>query len=297
MVTARDEINLLEMQPEIKVLGICISSQWVTLVFGALSGLIYERSAFKLDENESFPEAFDALCDEIDRLLNRCQVQGLEYPEMISVAVNGRLDVSRGLILASPGLPQWQGAPIKGRLNVKFGLPVVLLNKAAAGALVAYHLEFSAETPSLAYLQLLPELRSAFVINGDVYTGVNDLAGSLQALIPQIDEPAQAASETGEQSNPDDVAEGQLPLGLFSLVEALKIIIHMLDVQVIVLGDLPKAAGEKILTEVAALLQPLEKLRPDAMPRIVSSKYADKLDEMIALMPAMSYYLKRKITA
>ncbi len=100
-------------------------------------------------------------------------------PAAISVAVGGPLDIDRGIILSPPHLPTWDKAPLKERLEANYGLPVLVEHDGNAGALAEYYFGAGQGVKNLIYLTLGTGLGAGIILNGQVYHGVNDMAGEV----------------------------------------------------------------------------------------------------------------------
>lgn len=60
--------------------------------------------------------------------------RGAAMIQPIGVGVPGALDVDKGLVIASPNFPGWEGFPLRARLEAVIGRPVLIENDANAAA-------------------------------------------------------------------------------------------------------------------------------------------------------------------
>ena len=179
MVTRSLENTVNDLTISTKILGFHISGFKTVVVYGDMNGFIYERIQSEISGNLDFLAAFDALCSQADKLLKICRAQGLSNPEIISVAISGPVDVSTGLILAPPDLPNWKNAQLKGRLGVRYNLPVLVEHRSNAAALAEYHFGAGVGMGNLIFVDLEPVVSVGLILGGSIYHGANDAAGEI----------------------------------------------------------------------------------------------------------------------
>ncbi len=95
----------------------------------------------------------------------------------IGVSCGGPLDRHRGVILSPPNLPGWDQIPIVELLGQEFPVPVRLENDANAGALAEWRYGAAQGCHNVIFLTFGTGLGAGLILDGELYTGTNDLAG------------------------------------------------------------------------------------------------------------------------
>ena len=97
----------------------------------------------------------------------------------IGVSCGGPLDPHTGVIQAPPNLPTWTDVPIVDILNHEFGCPVLLENDANAGAVAEHRYGAGQGTRNMIFLTMGTGLGAGIIIEKELYSGSNDLAGEV----------------------------------------------------------------------------------------------------------------------
>lgn len=97
----------------------------------------------------------------------------------ISVICGGPLNVKKGTILKPPHLPGFDDFNIVKTLNDKYDVPVTLLNDADACALAEYKLGAGRGYKNVAFITFGTGLGSGLILNGELFTGNNGMAGEV----------------------------------------------------------------------------------------------------------------------
>ena len=121
-----------------------------------MNGLIYQRIQTETPLDKPFSEGFDNICSMVDKLLKLCRAPGLDSPEVISLAVSGPVDLLKGTIMMPPCMPTWADAPLKGRLGVRYNLPVLIEHRSNASALAEMYFCAGVGVENLLFLDLEP---------------------------------------------------------------------------------------------------------------------------------------------
>lgn len=300
-----------------KILGINISGLKTVIVYGDMNGLIYERLQVETPAGLSFLEGFDAVCAQADKLLKLCRAQGLTSPEVISLAVSGPVDLWRGIMMSPPDLPGWDEAPLKGRLGVRYNLPVFIEQRSNAAALAEMYFGAGTGVKDQILLDLEPVVSAGIIQGGSVYHGANDAAGEIGRMRMAEEGPAglgEPGSLTGFASGPGMAELSSLrypeiwptpprPYELVQAVnagqgEALQVVeeaahhlgkallwlIFTLDPELVVFGHLGDVLGEALLTPLRDAVLRFGGAEARLLPRLALSKLAAKLDDTAALM-------------
>ena len=97
----------------------------------------------------------------------------------IGISCGGPLDSEKGIIMSPPNLPGWDNIPITQIFEKKFGAPVFLQNDANACALAEWRFGAGKNTRNMIFLTFGTGLGAGMILNGQLYTGTNDLAGEV----------------------------------------------------------------------------------------------------------------------
>ncbi len=327
MVTRPIHNPLEDLTISSRILGLNISGAKTIAVYGDMNGLVYERMQMETPADRPFLEGFDAICGLADKLLKVCRAQGLNSPEVISLAVSGPVDLLKGVVLSPPDLPLWDDAQLKGRLTVRYNLPVFIEHRSQAAALAEATFGAGIGVDDLLLVDLEPVVSVGMVLQRAVYHGAHDAAGEIGRMQMAADGPAglgTPGSLTGFASGRGMAdlahlrfpARWPMPPAPYDLVhvinageeEALAVaaeaaehlgralvwLLAILDPELVVLGHPGDLLGE-------ALLNPLRKTLVEgggsgarALPRLVGSKLGAKLDDVAALMAVIDAFRNRR---
>lgn len=304
-----------------KILGINISGSKTIAVYGDMQGIIYERVQMEALPGGAFPVGFDAICDQADKLLKLCRAQGLSSPEAISLAVSSPVDLTRGILMAPPDLPGWDEAPLKGRLGVRYNLPVFIEQRSNAGALAEMYFGAGTGVHDLIFLDLEPLVSVGIIKDGRIYHGANDAAGEIGAMRMAHGGPAglgspgsltgfasgQGMAELAHIRFPALWPTPPLPYELVREVnagqeEALQVVaesadhlgkallwlIFVLDPELVVFGHPGDLLGENLLTPLRDAVLRYGGAEARLLPRLALSKLGAKLDDTAALMAVIN---------
>jgi glucokinase len=327
-MVSRPPENLDRLSTASKIIGINISGFKTIIVYGDMNGFIYERLQVETVIGSSFLEGFDALCLQIDKLLKICRAQGLSSPDTISLAVSGPVDLWRGIMMSPPDLPGWDEAPLKGRLGVRYNLPVFIEQRSNAGALAEMHFGAGVGVADQIFLELEPVVSVGIIQNGSVVHGSNDAAGDIGHMRVAADGPAGLglpgsltgfasglgmaelaslrhpvlwprppqpydlvrAVNDGQEEALQVVAEAADHLG-----QALLALIFTLDPELVVFGHPGDVLGEGLLNPLRDAVLRYGGAEARLLPRLALSKLAAKLDDTAALMAVVDPFKKHRL--
>lgn len=308
-----------------RILGLNITGSKAIAVYGDMNGLVYERMQMEMPEEVPFLEGFDAICSMADKLLKVCRVQGLNSPELISLAVSGPVNLLKGVVQNPPDLPTWEDAQIKGRLAVRYNLPVFIEHRSQAAALAEAYFGAGIGLENLVLLDMEPVVSLGLVLRRMVFHGANDAAGEIGNMAMAPEGPAGLGvpgSLTGFASGlgmaelaglryPDRWPVPPRPYELVQavntgekaamevvretagyLAKALEWVIAMLDPEVIVLGHPGDVLGENLLTPIREALT-MSGNMGGHLPRLVGAKLGAKLDDVASLMAVVDRFRNR----
>ncbi len=304
-----------------KILGLNISGIKTVAVYGDMNGLVYERMQMETPVGLPFLACFDAICSIADKLLNLCRAQGLASPEVISLAVSGPVDLLKGVMLSPPDLPEWGDAQIKGRLGVRYNLPVFIECRSSAGALAEAYFGAGVGVDHLVFVDGEPVLSAGLVLGNKVYHGEHDASGEIGRMRMTSEGPAglgEPGSLTGYASSygmaelaslrfPKHWASPPKPYELVKacnqgdadaiavvseaaehLGKALLWMIFSLDPEMIVFGHPGDVLGETLLTPLRDAVLQYGGGEARQLPLLALSKLGARLDDIAALMAAIA---------
>jgi glucokinase len=309
-----------------RILGLNISGAKTIAVYGDMNGLVYERMQMETPADRPFLEGFDAICGLADKLLKVCRAQGLSSPEVISLAVSGPVDLLKGVVLAPPDLPLWDDAQLKGRLAVRYNLPVFIEHRSQAAALAEAAFGAGIGVEDLLLVDLEPVVSVGMVLQRAAYHGANDAAGEIGRIQMAEGGPAGLgapgsltgfasgrgmadlahlrfpnhwpappapydlvhAVNAGEEEALAVVAEGADQLG-----RALVWLLAVLDPELVVFGHPGDLLGETLLNPLRKALVEGGGGGARGLPRLVGSKLGSKLDDVASLMAVIDAFKNR----
>jgi glucokinase len=99
--------------------------------------------------------------------------------DAVGVCSPGPLDHQAGVMLDPPNLPGWRDVPLRKMLADRLKLPVSLEHDAKAAALGEFHYGAGRGQQSMVYLVAGTGVGAAFIIDGQLYRGMHNLAGEI----------------------------------------------------------------------------------------------------------------------
>lgn len=107
----------------------------------------------------------------------------------MGVGVPGPVVANRGVVIAPPIMPGWDGFPIRQRLEDLLGLPVSLHNDAELGALGEWAYGAGRGVQDMVYVKVGTGIGAGLLLNGRIYRGVTGTAGEIGHITIQQDGP------------------------------------------------------------------------------------------------------------
>jgi glucokinase len=306
------------------LIGLDVGGTKTACVEGIADGRILQRIEIPTEAGRPFAQTAPALFDAMKDLRTHAAAAGRECVAL-SVSIGGPLRIGEGVLLDPPHLPGWHHVPLKRRLAEAFpDLPVLVEHDGNAGALAEFHFGAGRERPGIRHLIFLTfgtGLGAGFIIDGRVLHGASDTAGEIGHWRLSRDGP----EGFGKQGSWEGFASGaglvQVAARMFpqrwsthtpirDLVEAmlrdepealavavaagrrmgqgLALLIDALNPELIVLGSLAVALGDRVLgaaRDVVAL---------EALPQaaaacpIVPARLGARIGDVAALMAGLS---------
>ncbi|MGC1520192.1 MAG: ROK family protein [Steroidobacteraceae bacterium] len=169
-------------RPPRSIVGLDIGGTKLACVEGTAAGAILAREEMPTLACEPFDLRFPAVAAMVASRLELARSEGREVAAL-SVSVGGPLKIREGVLLNPPHLPGWHQVRLKDRLEAAFpGLPVFVEHDGNAGALAEFHFGVGKARPGLRHLIFLTfgtGLGAGFVVNGEVLHGASDTAGEV----------------------------------------------------------------------------------------------------------------------
>jgi glucokinase len=306
------------------ILGLDIGGTKCAVVEGTAGAAILQRYEIATEAEKPAGETLAQLCELLAEV-GDIAIRAGRCPVALSVSVGGPLRIAEGFLLDPPHLPGWHNLPLKALLADSFpALPVFVEHDGNAGALAEFHFGVGRLRPGIRQLIFLTfgtGLGAGLIVNGQVVHGATDTAGEVGHLRLSLEGPVgfgKAGSWEGWASGeglvnlaarmfPDHWALGD-PIGnvvaamladdpdaLAVAAEAgewmgrgMALLVDTLNPQVIVLGSLAVALGDRILTSAR------RRLAQEALPQAVAaceilpSALGRRIGDVASLMAALN---------
>lgn len=309
--------------PRRSVAGLDIGGTKTACVEGTLDGQILQRIEIPTRASEPFSDTFPGIVDHCRQLMATADNANRKIVA-ISVSVGGPLKISEGLLLNPPHLPGWHNVNLKQRLAEAFpGIPVYVEHDGNAGALAEFQFGVGAERPGLQHLIFLTfgtGLGAGFIVNGHILHGASDTAGEVGHWRLADDGPLAFGKKGSWESFASGYGLVQLAAEMYpsrwnpetpirDLVQAmieydpnashvanvagtwlgrgLALLIDSLNPQVIVLGSLAVALGERVLAPARLVVEQEALPQARAACEIVPSILGSRIGDVAALMAAL----------
>lgn len=316
----RKEISLNGVS---NILGINLDGERLLVVYGSPTGTVYERLSVPIPPQANFPAVLELIMVQADRLLTLTRAQHLALPERVSVAISGNLDPATGILISAVDFPSWKQEPVRSQLSLRFNLPVVIEQKANAGALAEHYFGGGQNVRNLVFIGMTPTLRAGILTNGSLYHNSGGTAGQLGSLRLADEGPAglgKPGSLTGfasaagmlelarlrcprhwdddadlfqiirDAQNGDPFAQEVFAEAGTQLGRGLAALVHLLQPDVIAIGFPGCLLDEQFLRPARAALSTATELAESALPKLVASTLCVRLPELEAIVPAIHQF-------
>lgn len=157
------------------IVGLDINIEGLTAVLIDLKCRVLNERRAGIARNEPA-----AILEQVKQLVNELIVDShIGKPGLlgIGVAMQGAVDVTRGLSIFSPHFLNWNNVPIGSILEQEFDLPVYVEHDPNCMALAERWLGEAREVVSLLFLRLAMGIGMSIIINGEIYRGADGSAG------------------------------------------------------------------------------------------------------------------------
>ncbi len=115
----------------------------------------------------------------------------------ISLAVAGAIDMTRGIVTASPNLPGWCDVPLRDIIGERFKTSTFLINDAKAAALGEHRYGAGKGVKNLLFLTVSTGIGGGIIIDGELYFGKSGSAGELGHMTIDVDGPRCLCGNSG----------------------------------------------------------------------------------------------------
>ena len=305
------------------LIGLDIGGSKIACVEGDASGRILQRIELPTEPARAFDATLPLLLDAISQLRARASGESREIVAL-SVAVGGPLRIADGALHEPPHLPGWHHVPLRQRLTDAIGdLEVFVEHDGNAGALAELHFGAGRSRPGVRHLIFLTfgtGLGAGIIIDGQILHGASDTAGEIGHWRLSRSGP----EGYGKQGSWEGFASGaglvQLAARMYpqrwsaatpirTLVEAmlrdepealavataagermgqgLALLVDALNPELIVLGSLAVALGERVLGPARAVVAREALPQAVATCEIVPAALGARIGDVAALMAAL----------
>lgn len=306
------------------VLGLDVGGTKLACVEGDRLGQILQRAEMPTLAARPFAGTLPAIVAELQRQIAVAAAGGRKIVAL-SVSIGGPLRIGDGVLIDPPNLPGWHGVHLKSRLAECFpALPVFIEHDGNAGALAEYHFGAGRGRKGVRHMIFLTfgtGLGAGFIINGQILHGASDSAGEIghwrlsrsgpegfgkigswegfssgaglvklaTAKYPARWSPQTPIRTLVEAMLADDpaalevAAEAGRRLG-----QGLSLLIDALNPQLVVLGSLAVALGERVLRAAREVVAAEALPQAVAACEIVPAALGARIGDVAALMAALS---------
>jgi glucokinase len=163
------------------LIGIDIGGTKCTITLGAVENdklSIIDKLTFPTEKDKGYVPVIQKMYESIEIVLDQHSMQ-IGQVAAIGISCGGPLDSKNGIIMSPPNLPGWDNVSIAGLFQAKYGVPVGLQNDANACALAEWQYGAGKGLQNMIFLTFGTGLGAGLILNGQLYTGTNDMAGEV----------------------------------------------------------------------------------------------------------------------
>lgn len=169
-------MNELKQVSEDLYLGLDVGGTKCSVVIGNASFAIKKKIFFETRVERGYKAILSEFQEHIDASL-------AEFPECrlkrIGISCGGPLDSAKGMIYSPPNLPGWDNVPIVEIFSKKYGVETAVQNDANACALAEWMMGAGKGTRNMIFLTFGTGMGAGLILNGQLYSGTNDLGGEV----------------------------------------------------------------------------------------------------------------------
>jgi len=157
------------------IIGIDINIEGLTAVLTDLKSRILKNIKVRI-KNDSKEEIITQAKQLIYSIMQESGVQRYNILG-IGVAMQGAVDIEKGISIFSPHFTDWTNVPVKGILEKEFGLPVYVEHDPNCMAMSEKWLGYAKDSKNFLFIRLSMGIGMSIIINGDIYRGADGSAG------------------------------------------------------------------------------------------------------------------------
>jgi len=125
----------------------------------------------------------DAMITDLLAMARTAVAESGTRPAVVGVSIGGPLDPERGMIIGPPGLPGWNGVPLRDILERALGLPVAIDNDANAAAVAEWCWGHGQGLDNLLYVTVSTGVGGGVIVNSHLLRGVGCGAGEIGHML------------------------------------------------------------------------------------------------------------------
>ena len=167
-------------------LGFDIGGTKSTVVLGDEAGAMLRSETVETDHAVGPGAMIGRLCGIAERIVSE---HGLAHAPPVGISCGGPLDSYHGIIHSPPNLPDWNEIPIVELVEKRLGAAVKLQNDANACALAEWRFGAGRGSSNMIFLTFGTGMGAGLVLNGNLYSGTNDMAGEIGHVRMEPDGP------------------------------------------------------------------------------------------------------------
>jgi glucokinase-like ROK family protein len=169
---------VLRVNPDAgQVLGVDIGASHVLAVAADLCGRILHEAEETIDIAAGPEACLPQIAAMVEQLL--AKAGGPEKLCAIGVGVPGPVIAARGVVSSPPIMPGWDGYPIRGYFEERWGRPALVDNDSDLGVLGEWTFGAGRGETNLAYIKIGTGIGCGLLLDGRVYHGVVGTAGEI----------------------------------------------------------------------------------------------------------------------
>lgn len=145
-------------------------------------GRLKTDGSVEIAAKEKFPTPAtpeQALEDISQTLTILLENNGRPHLKGIGISCGGPLNSTTGRVLSPPNLPGWDNIDVVTPLRERFNVPAALQNDANAGALAEWQWGAGRGCQNMVFLTFGTGMGAGLILNGQLYSGTNDMAGEV----------------------------------------------------------------------------------------------------------------------
>lgn len=157
-------------------LGFDIGGTKCSIVLGDQDFNVHEKIVFATQTGRGYQEIINEFKKHTYDLFGKYEKGNLAK---IGISCGGPLDSEKGIIYSPPNLPGWDSVPIIEIFEKEFDVSVAVQNDANACALAEWMMGAGKGTKNMIFLTFGTGMGAGLILNGQLYSGTNDLGGEV----------------------------------------------------------------------------------------------------------------------